>query len=192
LIRLYVGFLLFTLSDALNPEKRPFTFEQWYMIYFHDLQLWEKRTTRTCTVFSNLSVDPSRIVKHNLGKTVSGVQDSDSQVIEVVDRLVDLARVGTIVMSVLSITLFLTLFFVQENWFLLDQYSLRQASYVSPGSMPEDDWRMIRQYVNWLPMNPETNSVARLYIRQVHVSAMHSFFTATEVLFHATGVQREY
>jgi hypothetical protein len=27
---------------------------------------------------------------------------------------------------------------------------------------------IILQYMDWLPMNPETNSVAKLYMKQVH------------------------
>jgi hypothetical protein len=45
LIRLYVGYLLFVLSERLNPVKRSMTFEQWYMFLFFDVQLWERATT---------------------------------------------------------------------------------------------------------------------------------------------------
>ncbi len=44
LIRLYVGYLLFVLSERLNPVKRSMTFEQWYMFFFFDVQLWERAT----------------------------------------------------------------------------------------------------------------------------------------------------
>jgi hypothetical protein len=33
--------------------------------------------------------------------------------------------------------------------------------------LSEENCKVVRQYVNWLALNPETNSVARLYIWQV-------------------------
>ncbi len=99
LIRLYVGFLLFTLSEGMNPVKRTFTFDQWYMFYFHDMQLWEKRNVAsrfsqaTSTVFTNLSISGNRNVVNSLGSTLSSEDDVDSQVVEVASRVVDLAKV---------------------------------------------------------------------------------------------------
>ena len=51
LARLYTAFLLYVLSDAMNPVKRTFSFEYWYIVYFHDIQLWEGKH-RTGTLFS--------------------------------------------------------------------------------------------------------------------------------------------
>lgn len=33
--------------------------------------------------------------------------------------------------------------------------------------LPQADFDMIRSYMDWLPLNPETNSVASLYINKV-------------------------
>jgi len=98
LIRLYVGFLLFTLSDSMNPVKRAFTFDQWYMFYFHDMQLWEKKKMggegSPSTVFTNLSFTGNRIVRNSLGSTLSSsLDDADSQVMEVASRVIDVAKV---------------------------------------------------------------------------------------------------
>lgn len=111
--------MLFTLSDAMNPCKRSYTFEQWYMFYFHDLQLWERgsgppsrkpftRLSATYTnsasskdaasalsswaaaAWSSLGASPSSSV---LG-TSAMMDDPDAQVIEVANRVCSLARVS--------------------------------------------------------------------------------------------------
>ena len=98
LIRLYVGFLLFTLSDAMNPVKRTFTFEQWYMFYFHDLQLWERKkkvSKQSTGIPTNLVARLNdRVASNSLGSTLSGVDDPNSQVIEIASRVTELAQVG--------------------------------------------------------------------------------------------------
>lgn len=58
---------------------------------------------------------------------------------------------------------------MQEYWFILDCERLSAAT--SSGSniplgMDDASVQAIRQYVGWLPLNPELNSVARLYLRQ--------------------------
>ena len=38
-----------------------------------------------------------------------------------------------------------------------------------PGKgLSQKDFNTIRSYIDWLPLNPETNSVARLYISKVN------------------------
>lgn len=172
LIRLYVGFLLFTLSDAMNPAKREYSFEQWYMFYFYDLQIWEKVMEHEVygderPILTNLGIStlfPSRYTSgSSLGATLSSTvssgfgSSSESQVAEVARRVGQLAR---------------------QYWFLLDHHAMTHArrweaeNNARDGSSRSSSSKLhlakaILQYVNWLPMNPETNSVARLYMKQV-------------------------
>ena len=100
LIRLYTAYLLFVLSDAMNPVKRTFTFEYWYIVYFHDIQLWEmKHRTGSASsdpvIYSNLVATNRHMARSSsLGATMSSSQDgNDAQVIEVIDRIISLAKV---------------------------------------------------------------------------------------------------
>ena len=44
LVRLYVGYMLYQLMERLNARSvvGDLSFEHWYMLYFNDLQLWER------------------------------------------------------------------------------------------------------------------------------------------------------
>lgn len=93
-MRLYVAFLVFHLSDAMNPVKRTFSFEHWYIVYFHDLQIWErKKFPRGVSVYTNLEATANRLAVSNLGATVSGTGDCEAQVVEVANRIQELAKV---------------------------------------------------------------------------------------------------
>ena len=94
LIRLYVGFTLFTLSDRMNPARRPYSFEQWYMFYFSDLQLWERRHTDrgySMPTYTNLLTRMDRVSPCN--PAMDDIHQADERVVEVVSRLTDLAKV---------------------------------------------------------------------------------------------------
>jgi hypothetical protein len=95
LVRLYVGFLLFSLSDKMNPVKRGFSFEQWYMFYFYDIQLWErKRSQSEQRVHTSLVARLNRSTNINsLGATLSSAMNSEMQVIEVIRRVTEVAKV---------------------------------------------------------------------------------------------------
>ncbi len=90
------------LSDASNPIKRTYTFEYWYIVYFHDIQLWESKyrtgdASADARVYSNL-VATTRYMAHSssLGATMSSSANNgnnDAQVIEVINRIVDLCKV---------------------------------------------------------------------------------------------------
>jgi hypothetical protein len=78
LIRLYVGFMLFTLSDAMNPVKRDYSFEQWYMFYFYDLQIWEQMLDPErdgISVRTDLSlIGKEHLSTSSLGSTLSSIK----------------------------------------------------------------------------------------------------------------------
>jgi hypothetical protein len=105
-----VGFLLFTLSDVMNPAKREYSFEQWYMFYFYDLQIWEKMQKPDDydnddgrgmpIILSNLNMSSLSLRSYmsgsSLGATVSSMMDhsaADGQVAEVARRIAQLAKV---------------------------------------------------------------------------------------------------
>lgn len=54
----------------------------------------------------------------------------------------------------------------QEYWFLFDQYSLEESRFASSGKLPASTVTLIRRYVDWLPIHPDLNSVARCYLSQ--------------------------
>lgn len=173
---MYVAFLLFVLSDAMNPVKRTFCFEHWYIVYFHDIQLWErKRRTGGAsdpTVFSNLVAGVRRMAGSSIGATVSSYASNDAQVVEVIDRVVELAKVD---LKLPYLFLFKRCVLTQplaaqEYWFLLDHYSLTAA--FDGSAMDANIQKQIKLYVNWLPMNPATNTVGKMLLQ--HVGARDS------------------
>jgi hypothetical protein len=86
--------MLFMLSDQLNPIKHPYSFEHWYMFYFYDVQLWERKLgPEQVSVYSNLAPSQGRSSLSSLGSTVSSIQNTDMQVLEVVNRVAELAKV---------------------------------------------------------------------------------------------------
>jgi hypothetical protein len=96
LVRLYVGYLLFVLSDQLNAVKRPFAFEHWYMFYFSDVQLWErKRKAGDTPIYSNLMTNKTQAAQGSMGTVLDA--PSDAQITEIVKRVTSLAKVSDIV-----------------------------------------------------------------------------------------------
>ena len=96
LIRLYAAYLLYTLSCALNTVKSRPTFEQWYMIYYHDLQLWEISPDGDGTIRTDLSANASNGGRSSLVSAVSCLGNTDSQVAEVANRVADIAKVTSV------------------------------------------------------------------------------------------------
>ena len=172
LIRLYAGYLLFVLSDAMNPVKRTFSFEHWYIVYFHDIRLWERKH-RTggpsdSSVYSNLVATTRRIARSSLGSTMSSHSSNDSQVIEVIERVVEMAQVTAVISQVAQHGIIEPLTAsAQEYWFLLDQHSLSLAQLPRVRGLDTTALDKIRAFVRWLPMNPELNSIGRLLINKV-------------------------
>ena len=87
----------------MNPVKRTFSFEHWYIVYFHDIQLWERKhdtggaSDDQASIYSNLVATTRRIARSSLGTTMSSLGSNDAQVIEVIERVVDMAKVGELV-----------------------------------------------------------------------------------------------
>lgn len=55
---------------------------------------------------------------------------------------------------------------LQDYWFLFDHQSLSAALLPNnPQNLPNEIYTQIKSYVNWLPFNPELNSVAKLYLK---------------------------
>ncbi len=102
LIRLYVGYLLFVLSDQLNAVKHPFAFEHWYMFYFFDVQLWErKRKADDTPIYLNLMTRKGQVAQGNLGTVLNGT--TDTQIIEIVKRVTSLAKVRRVMLHALML-----------------------------------------------------------------------------------------
>ncbi len=171
----------------MNPCKRSFSFEHWYMFYFYDVQLWErKRKPDEEASYTTLVSRLGRMSQNGLGATSSSLLSTDDQIIEVAGRITELAEVSThdhvfsfpkshFARPDITITV------LQEYWFLLDQSSLSLASASNAsakGILSEEVLDSIRGYTSWLPFNPELNSVAKLYLNHGLAGAVCSLSPA--------------
>ena len=174
LIRLYVGYMLFTLSDAMNPVKSTISFNQWYIIYYSDLQVWEtaqRSWSSSVTDLTKPTVQPylaSGGGGSNLGVTASGTGDQDDLVAEVATRIAQIPKVfcpsglfGSHEMyKALTFRLGMQLYpFLFNHRLIRDSQHLQQRS----AAASDQDWASFERYLNFIPLNPSMNSVGRMY-----------------------------
>ena len=153
LIRLYVGYLLFTLTCKLNASEpfRDLSFEHWYMFYFNDLQLWERQQVAQAmgrssgTPLTNLSDRLARNVgernesqhsfNNSAGMPTYGEQTS---VVEIINRVADLAK---------------------EHWYVLDIHL------ASRNALDRKKVAQHREYHQWLPWKHDVNRTVYMVTR---------------------------
>lgn len=77
--------------------KRPFPFEQWYMFYFNDVHLWERRHSSSLNKppsYTQLICPMGGLAKSSLfSMTMHEMLNPDAQVLEIAGKLTDLAKV---------------------------------------------------------------------------------------------------
>jgi hypothetical protein len=171
LIRLYVGYLLFTLSDAMNTVKSTLSFNQWYIIYYSDLQVWETAQdpwssgmtdlARPISSSSSSSSSSSALGLarpagggsrwSNLWATASGTGDQDAQVAEVASRIAQIPRLYP--------------FLFNHRMLSEAQFARGQppAAAAAAAEYNDQGWAVLQRYLHFIPLNPSTNNVGRMY-----------------------------
>lgn len=153
LVRLYVGYLLYTLTVRLNSAAvfRDLSFEHWYMFYFNDLQLWERQKVAlmagrgAATPLTNLisrlcRTGGSQTGRRNaaISSTIVPTYGEQLLVSEIIDRVADLAG---------------------EHWYVLD---IGLASRNALDRMKAADHR---DFHGWLPWKHDLNRTVYMVTR---------------------------